>query len=98
MSHVVKTIKIKRGAKMHILANGAGRNLRSTIMNHLKIRIMDRENVFKFYNKTAASVFDLDNIVSALEKGKTDTDIRMLKNRTDILRELCNNFRVVCGF
>ncbi|RHG38530.1 hypothetical protein [Segatella copri] len=59
---------------------------------------MDRENVFKFYNKTAASVFDLDNIVSALEKGKTDTAIRMLKNRTDILRELCNNFRVVCGF
>ena len=25
---------------MHILANGAGRNLRSTIINHLKIRIM----------------------------------------------------------
>ena len=42
MSHVVKTIKIKRGAKMHILANGAGRNLRSTIMNHLKIRIMEK--------------------------------------------------------
>ena len=33
---------IKRGAKMHILANGAGRNLRSTIMNHLKIRIMEK--------------------------------------------------------
>ena len=31
---------IKRGAKMHILANGAERNLRSTIMNHLNIRIM----------------------------------------------------------
>lgn len=25
---------------MHILANGAERNLRSTIINHLKIRIM----------------------------------------------------------
>lgn len=25
---------------MHILANGAGRNLRSTIINHLNIRIM----------------------------------------------------------
>lgn len=25
---------------MHILANGAGRNLRSTITNHLNIRIM----------------------------------------------------------
>lgn len=37
---MVKTIKIKRGAKMHILANGAGRNLRSTITNHLNIRIM----------------------------------------------------------
>ena len=39
---MVKTIKIKRGAKMHILANRAGRNLRSTIMNHLKIRIMEK--------------------------------------------------------
>ena len=46
MSHVVKTIKIKRGAKMHILANGAGRNLRSTITNHLKIRIM-KEQILK---------------------------------------------------
>ena len=27
---------------MHILDNGAGRNLRSTIMNHLKIRIMEK--------------------------------------------------------
>ena len=27
---------------MHILANGAGRNLRPTIMNHLKIRIMEK--------------------------------------------------------
>lgn len=42
MSHVVKTIKIKRGAKMHILANGAGRNLRSTITNHFKIRTMEK--------------------------------------------------------
>ena len=42
---MVKTIKIKRGAKMHILANGAGRNLRSTITNHFKIRIM--ENIFR---------------------------------------------------
>ena len=28
---------------MHILANGAGRNLRSTIINHLKIRIMEKD-------------------------------------------------------
>ena len=27
---------------MHILANGAGRNLRPTIMNHLNIRIMEK--------------------------------------------------------
>ena len=27
---------------MHILANGAGRNLRSTIINHLNIRIMEK--------------------------------------------------------
>lgn len=39
---MVKTIKIKRGAKMHVLANGAGRNLRSTITNHLNIRIMEK--------------------------------------------------------
>ena len=51
MSHVVKTIKIKRGAKMHILANGAGRNLRSTIMNHLNIRIM-KEQILKKIGKT----------------------------------------------
>jgi hypothetical protein len=51
VSHVVKTIKIKRGAKMHILANGAGRNLRSTIMNHLNIRIM-KEQILKKIGKT----------------------------------------------
>ena len=44
---MVKTIKIKRGAKMHILANGAGRNLRSTITNHLNIRIMRKRIYFK---------------------------------------------------
>ena len=27
---------------MHILANGAGRNLRSTIINHLNYRIMEK--------------------------------------------------------
>ena len=54
---------------------------------------MEREKVFKFYNKTAASVFDLDNIISAMEKGKTDAALRMLKNRTEVLRELCDNFR-----
>ena len=27
---------------MHVLANGAGRNLRSTITNHLNIRIMEK--------------------------------------------------------
>lgn len=55
MSHVVKTIKIKRGAKMHILANGAGRNLRSTIMNHLKNRIM-KEQILKKIGKTLVRI------------------------------------------
>ena len=55
MSHVVKTIMIKRGAKMHILANGAGRNLRSTIMNHLKIRIM-KEQILKKIGKTLVRI------------------------------------------
>lgn len=55
MSHVVKTIKIKRGAKMHILANGAGRNLRSTIINHLNIRIM-KEQILKKIGKTLVRI------------------------------------------
>ena len=32
---------------MHVLANGAGRNLRSTITNHLNIRIMRKRIYFK---------------------------------------------------
>jgi hypothetical protein len=55
VSHVVKTIMIKRGAKMHILANGAGRNLRSTIMNHLNIRIM-KEQILKKIGKTLVRI------------------------------------------
>lgn len=55
MSHVVKTIKIKRGAKMHVLANGAGRNLRSTIKNHLNIRIM-KEQILKKIGKTLVRI------------------------------------------
>lgn len=55
MSHVVKTIKIKRGAKMHVLANGAGRNLRSTITNHLNIRIM-KEQILKKIGKTLVRI------------------------------------------
>jgi hypothetical protein len=55
VSHVVKTIKIKRGAKMHILANGAGRNLRSTIINHLNIRIM-KEQILKKIGKTLVRI------------------------------------------
>lgn len=55
MSHVVKTIMIKRGAKMHILANGAGRNLRSTITNHLNIRIM-KEQILKKIGKTLVRI------------------------------------------
>lgn len=55
MSHVVKTIMIKRGAKMHILANGAGRNLRSTIKNHLNIRIM-KEQILKKIGKALVRI------------------------------------------
>jgi hypothetical protein len=55
VSHVVKTIRIKRGAKMHILANGAGRNLRSTITNHFKIRIM-KEQILKKIGKTLVRI------------------------------------------
>ena len=35
---------------MHILANGAGRNLRSTITNHLNIRIMKAQIFEKIKN------------------------------------------------
>lgn len=40
---------------MHILANGAGRNLRSTIMNHFKIRIM-KEQILKKIGKTLVRI------------------------------------------
>lgn len=40
---------------MHILANGAGRNLRSTIMNHLNIRIM-KEQILKKIGKTLVRI------------------------------------------
>lgn len=39
---------------MHILANGAGRNLRSTIMNHLKIRIMKK--IFTYYQTNKVNI------------------------------------------
>lgn len=41
----------------------------------------------------ASSVFDLDNIADALEKGKTDAALRLLRKRADIMRELCSDFR-----
>lgn len=40
---------------MHVLANGAERNLRSTIMNHLKIRIM-KEQILKKIGKTLVRI------------------------------------------
>lgn len=40
---------------MHILANGAGRNLRSTNMNHLNIRIM-KEQILKKIGKTLVRI------------------------------------------
>lgn len=39
---------------MHILANGAGRNLRSTIINHLKIRIMKK--IFTYYQTNKVNI------------------------------------------
>lgn len=39
---------------MHILANGAGRNLRSTITNHLKIRIMKK--IFTYYQTNKVNI------------------------------------------
>lgn len=33
---------------MHVLANGAGRNLRSTIINHLKIVRIMKQRIKKF--------------------------------------------------
>ena len=45
---------IKRGAKMHILANGAGRNLRSTIINHFKIRIMKK--IYTYYQTNEVNI------------------------------------------
>ena len=39
---------------MHILANGAGRNLRSTIMNHFKIRIMKK--IYTYYQTNEVNI------------------------------------------
>lgn len=39
---------------MHILANGAGRNLRSTITNHLNIRIMKK--IFTYYQTNKVNI------------------------------------------
>lgn len=50
---------------MHILANGAGRNLRSTIMNHLNIRIM---KIIKHYVTANRS----DEIMEFLGYGKDE--------------------------
>lgn len=58
-----------------------------------KLENVKREDAFKFYNKMASSVFDLDNIADALEKGKTDAAHRLLRKRADIMRELCDDFR-----
>ena len=50
---------------MHILANGAGRNLRSTIINHFKIRIM---KIIKHYVTANRS----DEIMEFLGYGKDE--------------------------
>lgn len=39
---------------MHILANGAGRNLRSTITNHFKIRIMKK--IYTYYQTNEVDI------------------------------------------
>lgn len=39
---------------MHILANGAGRNLRSTIINHFKIRIMKK--IYTYYQTNEVNI------------------------------------------
>lgn len=39
---------------MHILANGAGRNLRSTITNHFKIRIMKK--IYTYYQTNEVNI------------------------------------------
>ena len=48
---------------MHILANGAGRNLRSTITNHLNIRIMKQR--IKKHLKEWGGLYILEGIILA---------------------------------
>lgn len=79
MSHVVKTIKIKRGAKMHVLANGAGRNLRSTIMNHLNIRIMSTLRIKCLDMCEVESIIaDAQEILSHVEFGSLNNGVLTL--------------------
>lgn len=59
---------------------------------------VDKKSVFRFYNKMAASVFDLDNVACMLENGKTDRALALLRKRADLMRELCDDFRTENNF
>lgn len=76
---------IKRGAKMHVLANGAGRNLRSTIMNHLNIRIM-KEQILKKIGKTLVRINVTDQSAEDSYDGLINSSPRLFGMLSSIYR------------
>lgn len=64
---------------MHILANGAGRNLRSTIMNHLNIRIMSTLRIKCLDMCEVESIIaDAQEILSHVEFGSLENGVLTL--------------------
>ncbi len=59
---------------MHILANGAGRNLRSTIMNHLNIRIMSTLRI------KCLDMFEVESIIADAQEILSHVEFGSLKN------------------
>ena len=61
---------------MHVLANGAGRNLRSTITNHLNIRIM-KEQILKKIGKTLVRINVTDQSAESAYNGLINSSPRL---------------------
>lgn len=77
---------------MHILANGAGRNLRSTIMNHLNIRIM-KEQILKKIGKTLVRINVTDQSAEDAYDELVNSSPRLFGMLSSIYRR---KIRLVC--
>lgn len=82
---------------MHILANGAGRNLRSTITNHLNIRIM-KEQILKKIGKTLVRINVTDQSAEDAYDELVNSSPRLFGMLSSILQTKRGRreFRLVC--